>query len=285
MIAAPLRLDERLTDDAGAYFTANRRIEIITSPYQTIEVFDTPALGKLMRIDGCNMVSEGDEFFYHEALVHPAATAHANPREVLIIGGGDGGSAEEILKHATVSSVTLVELDQAVIDVAGRHFQSVHRGAFASPRLDLHVGDGMAFVESTSKKFDLILLDLTDPAGAAEALYRNTFFASCRRTLHPDGALVLHLGSPFSHPARVRESIARLRAVFALVTSWFVHVPTYGATWGFAAASDKLRLDQPDAAEIDQRLAARCVAERRLYNGAMHHAMQVLPPYVTQLIG
>lgn len=280
-----VRLDEALTGDAGVYFMADRLIESITSPFQTIEVFDTPALGKLMRIDGCNMVSERDEFFYHEALVHPAATAHAHPREVLIVGGGDGGSAEEVLKHVTVTSITLVELDQAVIDAAKRHFQSVHQGAFDSPRLTLHIGDGLTFVESTSQKFDLILLDLTDPTGPAEALYREPFFAACKRALHPRGALVLHLGSPFSHPARVRESLARLRTIFGVVTPWFVHVPMYGATWGFAAASDTLRLDQLEAAMIDQRLRDRGVDACNLYSGATHHAMQVLPPYVMQLIG
>lgn len=280
-----VRLDEALTDDAGVYFTADGPIESITSPFQTIEIFDTPALGKLMRIDGCNMVSERDEFFYHEALVHPAAAAHANPREVLIIGGGDGGSAEEVLKHSTVTLVTLVELDRAVIDVSKRHLQSVHRGAFDSPRLTLHIGDGLTFVASTSQKFDLILLDLTDPAGPAEALYREPFFAACKRVLHPGGALVLHVGSPFSHPARVRDSLTRLRSVFGLVTPWFVHVPMYGATWGFAAASDTLRLDQPAAAMIDRRLRERGVALCSLYSGATHHAMQVLPPYVAQLIG
>jgi spermidine synthase len=280
-----LRLDERLTEDAGVYFAADRLIDTIISPFQTIEIFDTPTLGKLMRIDGCNMVSERDEFFYHEALVHPAACAHANPRTIAIIGGGDGGSAEEILKHATVQSVRLVELDQAVIDAAQKHFQSVHCGALDSPRLQLHIGDGRTFLESTAEKFDLILLDLTDPIGPAEALYQEHFYASCRRALNAGGALTLHLGSPFSHPARVRDTIAQLRAVFKIVTPWFVHVPMYGATWGFAAASDALRVDQPDAAAIDRCLQSRRVTACKLYSGAMHHAMQALPPYVAQLIG
>jgi spermidine synthase len=276
------RLHERLTDASGVYFDGTL-IETVRSPFQLIEVFDTPVLGKLMRIDGANMVSEEDEFFYHEALIHPAAIAHPDPKRVLIVGGGDGGSTEEILKYASVESCVLAELDEAVIDVARAHFQRVHRGVFSSPRLALHIGDGMAFVRESGAKFDLIYLDLTDPIGPAEALYAPPFFADCRRALEPGGALVLHIGSPFSHRERVRQTLANLRALYRIVTPYFVHIPIYGATWGFAVASDALSIESLGRAEIDARLAARAIGDRRLYNGAMHEAMHAIPGYVEDL--
>jgi spermidine synthase len=284
MTVPTIRIDEVVTDQSGAYFTADRLIEAITSAFQTIEVFETQDFGKLMRIDGCNMVSERDEFFYHENLVHPVATAHANPQNVLIIGGGDGGAAEEILKHPSINNVTLCELDVAVVEMSKRHFASVHRGVFDDRRLSLVIGDGIKFIDEAREKFDLITLDLTDPIGEAKALYSQAFFAQCKAKLGMGGALTIHIGSPFSHPSRIRESMASLRATFRIVTAWFVHIPMYGATWGFACGSDALDVREISAAEIDRRLAERGVDHRQFYNGIMHHAMQAHPEYIHALL-
>lgn len=129
-----MRLDEILSAGSGVYFEGTL-IDTLQTPHQLIEVFDTPTLGKLMRIDGANMTSEGDEFLYHESLVHPAAVAHASPRNALIIGGGDGGSSEELLKHPSIERVVLAELDQGVIDMAKKHLSAVHRSVFANQNL------------------------------------------------------------------------------------------------------------------------------------------------------
>lgn len=278
------RLDEPLNEGAGAYFMASRKVASVRSPYQLIEIFDTPELGKLMRIDGCNMLSERDEFFYHENFIHPAAITHPAPQKVLIIGGGDGGSAEELLKHPSIKSVTLCELDQIVVNVAKAHFQSVHHDIFAHPKLELRIGDGARYVESTTDHFDLVYLDLTDPAGLAEALYTQKFYADCKQVLNEGGALTLHIGSPFSHPARVKSGIEQLRNVFRIVTPYFVHIPAYGATWGFAVAADDLRPGNISAAEINARLDQRAIGDRQFYNGDSHHAMLALPEYIRNLI-
>ena len=279
-----MRLDETLNASSGIYFEGTL-VDALQTPLQLIEVFDTPVLGKLMRIDGANMTSERDEFFYHEALVHPALIAHAAPRNVLVIGGGDGGSSEEVLKHPSVERVVLAELDAGVIEMAKKHLRSVHRDAFANPKLDVHIGDGMAFVKTTTARFDLILLDLTDPIGAAEALYTQTFYADCKRALSAGGALVLHIGSPFSHARRVVDCVANLRAVFSRVAPYFVHIPIYGATWGLAVASVTLDPCAITAVDVEQRLHDRGVGDRQFYNGEMHAAMLALPEYIKTLIG
>jgi spermidine synthase len=278
------KLFEKLNDYSGVYFDAGPAIASVQSPFQLIEIFDTPELGRLMRIDGCNMTSERDEFFYHENLVHPAAIAHPDPRDVLVIGGGDGGSAEEILKYPSVERCRLCELDPTVIDLARTHLPNVHRGVFDHPKLDIHIGDGLAYLHGTSDRYDLIYLDLTDPVGPAEALYTQDFYRDCQRALAPIGAVTLHLGSPFSHPARVQLSLANLRAVFKTVTPYFVHIPVYGAVWGFACASDTIDIAAIGGTEIDDRLAERGIGARQFYNGAMHVAMQALPEYVRGLI-
>ena len=278
-----MRLDEVLNATSGIYFEGTL-IDALQTPYQLIEVFDTPNLGKLMRIDGANMTSEGDEFFYHENLVHPAAITHPAPRSVLIIGGGDGGSSEEILKHPSVERVVLVELDQGVIDMAKKHLSAIHRNVFADPKLDLRILDGETFVRTTKAQFDLIYLDLTDPAGPAAELYTPSFYAELKRALAPGGALVLHIGSPFSHPDRVRNSLAHLQAVYARVTPYFVQIPTYGSAWGFVVAAESLDPRELTAVDVNRCLQDRAIADRQFYNAETHHAMMALPEYVKNLI-
>jgi len=282
-----LRLHERLTDSAGVYFDATSCIASHQSEYQLIEIFECPDLGRLMRIDGVNMTSERDEFFYHESLIHPAATAHPNPQRALIIGGGDGGAAEELLKHP-INQCTLCELDADVVRLSREYLPSIHGDAFEDPRLELHIGDGAAFVKkfaaaSTADLFDLIYLDLTDPAGEAAQLYSPAFFADCNAALAAGGVLVMHFGSPFSHPDRVPETVTNLRAQFKIVTPYFVHIPTYGATWGFAIASDTLDARAVDTNTLGSRLSERNIGSRQYYDADTHHAMLALPPYIKSL--
>jgi spermidine synthase len=277
------KIFERLNDASGVWFDGTL-VERRQTPFQLLEVYDTPELGRIFRLDGYNMTSERDEFFYHENLVHPAATAHAGPRRALVIGGGDGGSSEELLKHSTLELVHLAELDPEVIAVAKQHFASVHRGAFADPRLKVSVGDGLAYLRSTATRYDLVVMDLTDPVGPSVELYSPATFALARGAMAPGGALVLHLGSPFSHPQRVRETLANLRRVFAVVAPYFVHIPLYGSIWGFACASDCLDPRSLEPAEADRRLTARGVTGLDYYNGEVHRAMFALPNYVRSLV-
>src|SRR5881396_3290318 len=142
-------LTEPLNASTGFYIKASRQLGEWQTRFQKMQIYDTPHYGKLFRLDGFNMTSEKEEFVYHENLVHPALTAHAAPRRVLIIGGGDGGSSEEALKHPSVEQVTMVEIDADVIDVAKQHFQAVHNGVFGNPKLRVLVEDGMKFVRDT----------------------------------------------------------------------------------------------------------------------------------------
>lgn len=278
------RLFEALTATSGAYVDTTQCLARKQSAYQLIEVFETADLGRLMRIDGANMTSDRDEFFYHENLVHPAAIAHPNPRDVLIIGGGDGGSSEEVLKHPSVARCVLAELDGDVIELSKSYLPNVHRNVFADARLHVRVGDGMAYVRDAhrnpSDRFDLIYLDLTDPHGAAEALYAPAFFRECKNILREGGALILHIGSPLSHASRVIASNANIHAVFQHAAPYFVHIPIYAATWGFVVASDQLDIGAISAPEIDARLASRRIGHRQFYNGATHHAMLAQPEYI-----
>src|ERR1043165_7471996 len=140
---APGAMTEYLTDEWGFFIRSARVIEKFRSQYQDVEVHETAPFGKLFRLDGYFMTSEKDEFFYHENLVHMAALAHPRPRRALIVGGGDGGSAEELLKHPTMESVVLCEIDDSVVDISRRHLGAVHRGALDDPRVEVRIGDGL----------------------------------------------------------------------------------------------------------------------------------------------
>jgi spermidine synthase len=277
-------LYEHLNPDYGFFIRSTKRLEVLNTGLQALEVHDTPQFGKLLRLDGCFMTSEREEFFYHENLIHPALTAHAEPRQVLIIGGGDGGAADEVLKHPSVERVTLVELDARVVEVSRRQLAAVHHGALDDPRVRLLIEDGLKFIAETREKFDLIALDLPDPIGPAAELYGEAFFQSCRRALSPGGVLTLHMGSPVSMPGRVKELYARLTKVFPLVRPYTLFVPLYGSLWSMAVCSESLDPLAVTSAEIDRRIARRKLADLRYYNGATHQAVFALPNFVRDLM-
>ncbi len=277
-------LTEYLTEDTGFFVRSTREFERFQSPYQTVEVHDTQPFGKLFRLDGHFMTSEKDEFFYHENLVHIAAIAHPSPETALVVGGGDGGSAEELLKYPSMKSVTLVEIDLAVIDIARKYLAEVHRGALADPRLTLKVEDGLAFVRGSTATYDLIVLDLTDPGGPSVPLYQVDFYRACAARLNPSGAMTLHIASPVAHPQRIRDGIANLRAAFPLVIPYLVSIPLYGGMWMMACASTTLNPSKLTSLQADRRIAIRRIRDLKYYNGDMHRAAMALPAFVRELV-
>jgi spermidine synthase len=272
-----------LNAHAGYGYTAKKQLAAFESPYQRVEVYDTHQFGKLFRLDGRLMTSEGDEFFYHECMTHPALLAHPNPRSVLVIGGGDGGSSEEILKHPSVKRVVMAELDPAVIEVAREHLQAIHKGALDDPRLTIQIGDGFEFVKNCSERFDLVILDLTDPDTPAFHLYTEEFFRLCQRVLNPGGLMTMHLGSPVYQPQTVKKNAAALRRVFKQVQPLSVFIPLYGSLWCLAVASDAVNVRGTATESIAQRLRERRIGQLRYYNAEMHGALFALPTFVREL--
>ncbi|MDX3906068.1 MAG: polyamine aminopropyltransferase [Pigmentiphaga sp.] len=283
----PADVGELLLEDVAeqAYFgfRFDRRILNKQTAYQHLELLESPTLGRTLRLDGRYMTSEAEEFFYHEALVHPAATAHPAPRSALIIGGGDGGALEELLKHRTIERATLVDLDGDVIEVAREHLRNIHRGALDDPRATILAENGVDFLERTPDRFDLVLLDLTDPDTPAGPLYTAEFFRRCKEVLTTEGALVLHIGSPFHQPDQVRGLCRALRSVFAHVRPYGLHIPLYGTYWGLAVASDVLDPPAVSPGEIQARLAQREVGDLQYYNADVHGALFALPNYYRKL--
>ena len=281
-------LVESLCDDAGYFVRGGQLLEAGRSSWQSYEVWETPRFGRLFRLDGCFMTSERDEFYYHENIIHVPGIAHPGPRSALIIGGGDGGSAEELLKYPSMQRIVIAELDEQVVTIARRYLQSVHHGALDDRRVEIRIGDGMKYVHedgpAAGDRYDMIVLDLTDPVGPAEALYAADFFAACRTLLTDGGILSLHIGTPVYQPERVQALVQRLRSVFACVRPYFLYIPLYGSLWGLASASDTVDPAALSAAVVDQRLDEREIAGLQHLNGAVHCAQFALPNHLRALL-
>lgn len=275
---------ESLNENSVYGFRFARRVLEQRTDYQQLELLQSDELGLTLRLDHSLMTSEADEFFYHEALIHPAAIAHPDPRKALIVGGGDGGALEELLKHPGIQQATLVELDGGVVDVARQHLRAIHRGSLDDARARIVIGDGAAFVRQTDERFDLVYLDLTDPETPAGPLYTSEFFAQCRRVLAPGGALVLHLGSPFHEPGQVKGLADALAGVFAQVHGYGLHIPLYGSYWSLAVASDGLNPTALSADQVAVRLDQRDITDLQYYNPQVHGALFALPNFYRRLM-
>ena len=292
-------LTESLDDGFSYSIRTSRVLSKFRSAYQRIEVHESDSFGRLLVLDGSFNVSEKDEFFYHENLVHIPACTHPRPVTALIIGGGDGGAAEELLKHASIQSVILVEIDQAVIDVARTYLHSIHRGVIneyaGHPKLHLKIADGMKYVSevsdtsdtsdrndrsNASDRYDLIILDLTDPGGPSTPLYTGDFYRACARRLNPGGILGLHIASPFAQQHRLLSTLNGLTSAFSIVRPYMVTVPLSGGPWMMACASNTLDPASLCASAVDTRLATRGITDLQFYNGSTHMAAMALPNFV-----
>ncbi len=272
--------------DAGFSYSilSTRLLAKLRSPYQDVEVHESESFGRLLRLDGSFMASEKDEFFYHESLVHVPACSHAAPRHALIVGGGDGGAAEELLKHCTIDQVTLVEIDQVVLDISRQYLRAIHHGVIdamgGDTRLRVRVADGFEYLRRSADSYDLIILDLTDPGGPSQPLYSADFYRLCASRLAPGGILSLHIASAFSQSSRLVQTLAQLAAVFNIVRPYLVSIPLSGGPWMMACASNTVDPALLHAQQVGERLALRGVSGLQHYNGAMHQACMALPNFV-----
>lgn len=234
------------TEEAGEHsrqsFKIERQLYHEESAYQTIDIFETVGHGRLLVIDGIVMLTEADEFVYHECLTHVPMHYLRGPRRALIIGGGDGGTARELLKYPSLEEVTMVEIDEAVTAACREYLPSV-AGSLDDSRLDMRFEDGAAFVESGEDRYDLIVVDSTDPIGPGEVLFSPPFYRACRRRLNEHGVLTAQTESPFdpAYRERIREIYGNLAESFEKLRMYTASIPSYPyALWSFAFASPSL---------------------------------------------
>lgn len=219
--------------------------------YQRVTIAKTGSFGLVLFIDGYAQSTEYDEFIYHEALVHPAMLTHPHPKRVLVVGGGEGATIREVLKHDTVERVVMVDIDRELVELAKRYLHKWHRGAFDDPRVELVFEDGKEYIENTREKFDVIILDLTDPIKGTPSvlLYTKEFYESVRRALNPNGVAVTQATSTRYYLRAFTVIGNTLRAVFPVSRLYKVFVPAFYSEWGFALGS--LARDPLDISESE----------------------------------
>jgi spermidine synthase len=250
------------------------------TPYQVLDLAETESHGRVLALDGRFMLSERDEFFYHEMLVHPALLAHPSPEKILIVGGGDGGALREALRHP-VQEVTLVEIDPEVIEVCKEWLPSVHQGAFLDPRVHVEISPGERFLPEHTGEFDVILVDSTDPIGPGAALFQPSFFQSCQKALRPEGVLALQAGSPWFHPEELQEVVRNLKSLFPTVLPYLGFMPIYpSGMWSYVLASFA---EIPGEEVLWKRYRARNL-RTRYFTPAVFWAACALPPFVAELL-
>lgn len=253
------------------------------SEYQKIEVFTSKEFGRVLVMDGCIMLTEKDEFIYHEMMVHvPMAVLGKKARSVLIIGGGDGGTVREMARYPEVETIDMVEIDPLVVKVAKKHLPKVAT-AFDDPRLTVLYEDGLKYVRGQNDRYDLIIVDSTDPFGPGESLFTREFYGNCYKALKADGILVNQHESPYyKQDARmVRETHRRTKAVFPVNRLYQAHIPTYPSghwLFGFMTKGmDPLR-------DLDEEGWNARRLKTRYYNTELHKGAFALPNYVKKLL-
>jgi spermidine synthase len=254
------------------------------SSFQKIVVFESARFGRVLALDGVVQTTEGDEFVYHEMLTHLPILAHGAARRVLIVGGGDGGILEEVLKHRAIRQVTMVEIDSEVVRVSKRHLRRICGRAFADRRTRLVIGDGARWVKETDERYDVIVVDRPDPVGPARILFSRRFYADCRRVLTPRGIMVAQNGVPAMQGAELTDTHRLFRQLFRHHGCYLAAVPTYvcgfmALTWASAAA-----VADVSPAVIARRFRAARLKGLRYYNPAIHQAAFALPEFVRKLL-
>lgn len=256
---------------------------------QEVVIQDSIALGRCLLLDERVQSAAHDEWIYHEALVHPAMTVHPEPRRVLILGGGEGATLREALRHPTVERVTMVDIDGELVEFCREHLTDWHQGAFDDPRADLIIGDARRYLAESGELFDVIIGDLTDPIeeGLASLLYTRQFFELIKPRLAPGGVYATQaVGIRYNAGDRVHAAIySTIGSLFAHVASYNELVPAFDTLWAFVAASDTLRPSDVPPAIIDERLAQRGLTDLlRYYDGITHQRLFSLPKHLRRAL-
>ena len=259
--------------DYGVTFRVERKILEKKSQYQKIELYETENSGKMLVLDGAIQFVERWERTYHEALVHPAMLAHPNPENVLIIGGGDGGALREVLKHP-VKKAVMVEIDREVIDTVREHVP-IDEGAFEDPRTELIIGDGIKYVHETDEKFDVIIIDSTDPVGPAVALFSEDFYKACRNVLNDDGVVITQAGGSYFHVDEFLKAYGNMKKAFGSVYAFGFVVIGYAPPWNFVVGLK---------GEVDFKKIRVVDIETTYYDPKRHTSMLYLPRFLRERI-
>ncbi len=275
---------ETLHEGVRLSLESRRVLHSQDTPHQKLALIDTVAFGKVLMLDEVIQVTSADEFIYHEMLAHVPILGHGAVEDVLIVGGGDCGLAEEVLKHRGVATLTQVEIDASVVDFAREHFSEFNAPVFEDARFGLEIADGARFVEETDRRFDVVIIDSTDPVGPGKILFEEPFYQGVRRCLKPGGIMVSQNGVPFLQRREFVSAITGMQRSFPVVSPYVISVPTYfGGHMTLGWASDSRAALDISLDALSRRFDAAAI-ETRYYTPRVHQAAFALPRFIEQAL-
>jgi len=281
------QISETLFDDLGFRMTyeAERILYEMHTDHQHLVLFEHKFFGKMLMLDGATQVTSREEFIYHEMMTHVPIFAHGRAKEVLIVGGGDCGIAEEVLKHKSVERLTQVEIDASVVEFSKEHFPEFTKPVLADDRFDLVIDDGMKYVANPDRRFDVIIVDSTDPQGPGKVLFSRKFYAACRRSLRNGGVMVTQNGVPLFQAGELRSGIGKFRALFADGSCYIAAIPTYiGGHMAMGWATDNKKLRHLPVATVAERYKKAGRFPTRYWTPEVHVAAFALPRFIAQVV-
>ncbi len=251
------------------------------SPYQKVEIIDTDStLGKILTLDDLMMTTEGDEFHYHEMIAHIPMMHHKSPKTVLVIGGGDGGTVREVLKHDTVEKVVLCEIDGMVIDACKKFLPTISC-QLDNPKCEILVEDAIEYIKNKENMFDIVLIDSTDPMGPGEGLFTEEFYTNVKKSLKSGGIMAAQSESPFVNKEEIKKMYNLLKKVFPICVTYTSNIPTYpGGYWAWAFCSETVK----PLSYWDERRGNEITKTCKIYNKEYHDARFALPNYLKDLL-
>ncbi|MGI6394340.1 MAG: polyamine aminopropyltransferase [bacterium] len=270
---------ENYYDKGSLGLKLRKKLHEEQSQYQKIEVFETEFFGNLLTLDGLVMLSQKDEFVYHEMMTHPPLCTLKNPEKVLVVGGGDGGSIREVLKHPSVKEAVLCEIDERVVRVAQKYFPETS-SSLENPKVKLHFEDGFKFLEKFENYFDLIITDSSDPVGPGIELFKEAYYRLVKKALKADGIMVAQSENPWYGDDIMESMTAAMANVFKYVETYIALVPLYpSGFWTVTAASDFHSLHN-----FDEKRAAEISKSCKYYNPELHKGSLALPNFVKNIV-
>jgi spermidine synthase len=278
-------IPETLFDDMGFRMTYEAERVLYETPtgHHHLILFEHQHFGKILMLDGATQVTTSDEFVYHEMMTHVPILGHGRAREILIVGGGDCGIAEEVLKHKSIARVTQVEIDASVVEFSKEHFPEFTGPVLSDRRFDLIIDDGIKYVAKTDRRFDIIIVDSTDPQGPGKVLFTEEFYAGCKRCTAQGGVMVAQNGVPFFQQAELTVTLGRFKQLFADVSCYVAAIPTYvGGHLVISWASDDPALRQVSVATLAERYAAAGKFPTRYWTPDVHKAAFALPRFIAE---
>ena len=278
-------VEETLHEGFRVHLKADKVLFDSQTDHQQLIIFENEDFGRVMMLDGVVQLSTRDEFVYHEMMAHVPLFAHGKAKRVLIVGGGDGGVLREVLRHPEVKSATLCEIDRSVIDLCRTYFPNISNRAYDDKRTRVVIADGTKFVAETDDRFDVILVDSTDPIGPGAVLFTKEFYASCRRALKPGGVLVTQNGLPFLQAPELQQSVGYFRRLFKDAFAYLATTPSYfGGSMSYGWATDDESLRQHTQKKIQKRYEKAGAFPTHYWSPATQAAAFALPNYIRELV-